>query len=276
MWLFRHKYLADGTLSRYKARLVTNGSAQIKGVDVDDTFSLVVKPASSKTLLQQIIASLHQEFSMTDLGPLNYFLGISVTRDSFRMFLSHRKYAVEIPERSHMGYCNPSQTHVDTKSKLGYDGDLAFKRQPMISRSSAKAYECGVANAVVETCWLRNLLRELYTPLSFATFVYFDNVSVVYLSSNPVQHQHMKYIEIDIHFVRDLIAAGQVHVLHVPSRYQYADIFTKGLSSALFEEFCFSLSIRCPPTPTAGKCWSILVVHLLYSSCILAHILVVY
>ncbi|GJX08194.1 ribonuclease H-like domain-containing protein [Tanacetum coccineum] len=31
------------------------------------------------------------------------------------------------------------------------------------------------------------------------------------------------------------VAKGHVHVLHVPSRYQYADIFTKGLPSALFD-----------------------------------------
>ncbi|GKA95700.1 hypothetical protein Tco_0817795 [Tanacetum coccineum] len=50
-------------------------------------------------------------------------------------------------------------------------------------------------------------------------------------------------------------AAGQVRVLHVPSRYQFADIFTKGLPSALFEEFNTSLSVRCPPAPTAGEFW---------------------
>nr|GFB46987.1 ribonuclease H-like domain-containing protein [Tanacetum cinerariifolium] len=81
-----------------------------------------------------------------------------------------------------------------------------------------------------------------------------DNVSAVYLSYNPVQHQHTKHIEIDIHFVRDLVATGLVCVLDVPSRYQFADIFTKGLSSALFEEFRTSLSIWCPPAPTAGEC----------------------
>ncbi|GKE58573.1 ribonuclease H-like domain-containing protein, partial [Tanacetum coccineum] len=29
MWLFHHKHLVDGTLSRYKARLVANGSTQL-------------------------------------------------------------------------------------------------------------------------------------------------------------------------------------------------------------------------------------------------------
>ncbi|GJW08928.1 ribonuclease H-like domain-containing protein [Tanacetum coccineum] len=40
-----------------------------------------------------------------------------------------------------------------------------------------------------------------------------------------------------------LVTAGQVRVLHVPSRYQHADIFTKELPAALFEEFRSSLSV---------------------------------
>ncbi|GJW84538.1 ribonuclease H-like domain-containing protein [Tanacetum coccineum] len=405
IWLFRHKYHADGTLSRYKARLVANGNTQLEGIDVDETFSPVVKPntirtvvslatsrywlihqldvknaflysdlsktvymhqplgfqdyvhpnyvcllqqslyglkqapkawfkrfasyitrvgfhhsrrdsslftyrhgmdtsylllyvddivltVSSKALLQQIISSLHQEFSITDLDSLNYFQGIFVTRDSSWMFLSQRKYATEILERTGMVSCNSSRTPVNTESKLGDDGDsisdtmlyqsltgslqyLTFTRpdisyavqqlfsssttnlvaysdaywagcpttrrstsgyyvflgnnllswssklQPMLSCSSVEAEYHSVANVVAETCWLRNLYRT-------------------------------KHIEIDIHFVRDLVAAGQVQVLHVPSRYQYADIFTKGLPSA-FEEFRTSLSVRCPPAPTAGE-----------------------
>ncbi|GJT40618.1 ribonuclease H-like domain-containing protein [Tanacetum coccineum] len=81
---------------------------------------------SSETLLQQIIASLHQKFSMTDLGSLNYFLGITVTHDSSGVFLSQRKYAAEILERAHMANCNPSRTPVDTESKLRDDGDPVF------------------------------------------------------------------------------------------------------------------------------------------------------
>nr|GEV39392.1 ribonuclease H-like domain-containing protein [Tanacetum cinerariifolium] len=256
--------VTHGTLSCYKARLVANGSTQLKGVDVDETFNL----------------------------------------DSSGMFLSQKKYVVEIRERAYIVNCNPSRTPVDTESKQGIqqiclymhdprephlsapkrilryvrDADWAgcpttrrstsgycvflgnnlfswsSMRQPMLSRSSAEAEYRGVANDVDDTCWLRNLLRELHTSLSSAMLVYYDNVSAVYLSCNPVQHQRTKHIEIDIHFVRDLVSAGQVCVLHVPSRYQFADIFTKGLPSALFEEFRSSLSVRCPPAPTAREC----------------------
>nr|GEZ05101.1 ribonuclease H-like domain-containing protein [Tanacetum cinerariifolium] len=293
--------------------------SQLAGIDVDETFSPVIKPAtihtvlslaisrhwpvhqldvknaflngylsetvymqqppaSSTAFLQRIITSLHAEFSMTDLGPINYFLGVSVTRDTFGMFLSQQKYASEVLERAGMLTCNPCRTPVDTDSKFSADGDPVFdptlyrslagglqyltftrpdisyavqqvclfmhdprephfsalkrilryvrgtlsyglqlyssttstlvaysdadwagcpttrrstsgycvflgnnlfswssKRQFTISRSSAEAKYRGVTNAVAETCWLRNLLRELHTPLSTATLVYCDN-----------------------------------------------------------------------------------------------------
>ncbi|GJY93472.1 ribonuclease H-like domain-containing protein [Tanacetum coccineum] len=201
MCLLKHKFNADGSLNRYKTRLVANGHNQQQGIDCDETFSLVVRPAtihtvlslavsrqwpihqldvknaflhghlsetvymhqppgfvdpthphlvcllqkslygfkqaphawfqrfasyathggfqhsrtdsylfifqqgndiaylliyvddiiltaSSSDLLKQIISSLHAEFSMTDLSPLNYFLGISAQRTSSGLFLS--------------------------------------------------------------------------------------------------------------------------------------------------------------------------------------------
>ncbi|GKF31600.1 ribonuclease H-like domain-containing protein, partial [Tanacetum coccineum] len=89
----------------------------------------------------------------------------------------------------------------------------------------------GVANVVAENAWLQNLLLELHAPLSSATIVYCDNVSAVYLSTNPVQHQRTKHIEIDIHFVRDYVASGQVRVL----------------------EFRSSLNVRRSPVHTEGE-----------------------
>ncbi|GJT59360.1 ribonuclease H-like domain-containing protein [Tanacetum coccineum] len=342
MWLFKHKFNADGSLSRYKARLVANGHSQQQGIDCDETFSPVVKPATIRTVLSLVVS---REWPIHQLD-----------RTASGMFLSQSKFAVEILERANMQKCNPCKTPVDTESKLGPDGepvsdptlyrslagalqyltftrpDLSYavqqvclymhdprdphftalkrilryvrgtidhglqlhvsstaqltaytdadwagcpvtrrstsgycvflgdnllswsaKRQVTLSRSSAEAEYRGVANVVAETAWLRNLLLELHAPLSTATIVYCDNVSAVYLSTNPVQHQRTKHIEIDIHFVRDYVASGQVRVLHVPSRYQYADIFTKGLPSALFLEFRSSLNVQRSPVHTEGE-----------------------
>ena len=95
-------------------------------------------------------------------------------------------------------------------------------------------------------------MQELRRPLQRATVIYCDNISAVYLSTNPVQHQRTKHVEIDLHFVRERVAFGDVRVLHVPTTSQYADIFTKGLPTAIFDEFRSSLNVRCPPAPTAG------------------------
>jgi hypothetical protein len=50
-WIFKHKFNADGTLERYKARWVVRGFTQRPGIDFDETFSPVVKPATVRTVL---------------------------------------------------------------------------------------------------------------------------------------------------------------------------------------------------------------------------------
>jgi hypothetical protein len=108
------------------------------------------------------------------------------------------------------------------------------KCQHTVSRSSDEVEYRAVANGVAEATWLCQFLLELRHPPRCATLVYYDNVSAVYLSSNPVQHQRTKHVEIDLHFVREKVALGHARVLHVPTTSQYADVFTKGLPTSLF------------------------------------------
>nr|GEU65719.1 ribonuclease H-like domain-containing protein [Tanacetum cinerariifolium] len=111
---------------------------------------------------------------------------------------------------------------------LGYNLlTWSSKRQDTLSHSSAEAEYRGVANAVAETSWIQNLLRELHSPLFTATLVYCDNVNAY-------------------------TSAGHVRVLHVPLRFQYADIFTKGLPYLLFADFRSSLSVCKFLALTAG------------------------
>nr|GEY26159.1 ribonuclease H-like domain-containing protein [Tanacetum cinerariifolium] len=71
MWLFKHKFHANGTLSRYKARLVANGSSQQQGIDVDETFSPVVKPATIHTILSLAVS---RKWPIHQLNVKNAFL----------------------------------------------------------------------------------------------------------------------------------------------------------------------------------------------------------
>ena len=62
-WIFRHKFTADGTLDRYKARWVLRGFTQHLGIDYHETFSPVVKPTTVRTVLSLALSKdwpIHQ------------------------------------------------------------------------------------------------------------------------------------------------------------------------------------------------------------------------
>ncbi|GJW66126.1 ribonuclease H-like domain-containing protein [Tanacetum coccineum] len=341
MWLYKHKYNADGSLSQYKARLVANGRNQQQGINCDETFSPVVKPATIRTVPSLVVSRqwhihqldvkntflyghltetvyMHQPLGFTDSAHSDYvcllqksLYGLKQAFQACLFYFAHAMY--HLFATCGICYDRPwptelfSRTPIDTEKKLGPEGspvtdptlycslagalqyltytrpDLSYavqqlclymhdprephlnliaysdadwvgcpatrrstsdyvcflgdnlltwssKRQDTLSRSSVEAEYRRVANAIAETSWIRNLLHELHTLLFTATLVYCDNVSAVYMSANPVQYQRTKHIEIDIQFVCDKVATGHVRVLHVPSRFQYADILTQKTS----------------------------------------------
>jgi hypothetical protein len=77
-----------------------------------------------------------------------------------------------------------------------------------------------------------------------STLIYCDNVSTVYLSTNPIRHQRIKHVEINLHFVQERVAIDDVRVLHVLMTSQFTDIFMNGLPTSLFLEFGTSLNIH--------------------------------
>lgn len=83
----------------------------------------------------------------------------------------------------------------------------------------------------------KDLLYEFYRWPDNVTIVYCDTFSAICLSNNSVQQQLTKHIEIDILFVCNKVASGQVHILHVSFFFRYVDIFTKGFPSTLFLDF---------------------------------------
>nr|GEX37457.1 laccase-17-like [Tanacetum cinerariifolium] len=129
---------------------------------VDDT----ILTASSTYLLQQVITSLHNECDMTDLGALNYFLGISATHHSTGLFLSQKQYTIELLARAHMTNCNPLRTPVDTDSKLGPEGvpvqDLTLYRSLVGGLQYLTFTRPDISYAVQQICLYMHDPREPY------------------------------------------------------------------------------------------------------------------
>ena len=70
---------------------------------------------------------------MTDMGAINYFLGISASRSFAGLFLSQQKYATQILEYANMLKYNPARTPAELTHKLGVDG--TYVTDPTLYRS---------------------------------------------------------------------------------------------------------------------------------------------
>nr|GEY40660.1 ribonuclease H-like domain-containing protein [Tanacetum cinerariifolium] len=173
VWLFKDKFHADGTLSRYKGRLVANCSSQQLGVDFDKTFSSVVKPATIRTVLSLVMS---RQWPIHQLDVKNAFLNGDLSKTVCMhqplVFVDNREPHLAALKRI-LRYAQGTLDfglHLcasSTTSLVGYTG-VDWTGCPSTCRATS-----------AKTAWLRNLISELHSPLSTATLVYYDNVRVL-------------------------------------------------------------------------------------------------
>lgn len=70
-WIYKIKRHSDGSVERYKARLVANGNQQYEGIDFSETFSPVIKQPTIKVILSLVV---HHQWSIRQLDVTNAFL----------------------------------------------------------------------------------------------------------------------------------------------------------------------------------------------------------
>jgi histone deacetylase 1/2 len=90
-------------------------------VYVDDIIVL----SSSSQAIDRLVAGLHQEFVVKDLGALHYFLGIEVAHKAGGLTLTQRKYALDLLRRAGLLKCKSADTPMSATTKL-FPADSSF------------------------------------------------------------------------------------------------------------------------------------------------------
>jgi hypothetical protein len=117
------------------------------------------------------------------------------------------------------------------------------RKQRTVARSSTEAEYRAVATTTAELMWLQNLLHELRIHMHDPPRLLCDNVGATYLCSNPVLHSRMKHISLDYHFVREQVQTNKLIVTHVSTKDQLADLLTKPLPMAKFNELTSKIKV---------------------------------
>ena len=124
------------------------------------------------------------------------------------------------------------------------------KRQKTVSLSSAKAEYRAMTGACYELTWLRYLLRDLGVLHPEPALLYYDNKAALHIATNLVFHERTRHIEMDCHYIRDMIQAGSVATRFVNSTHQLADVLTKALGKDVFTFMICKLGVRDIHSPT--------------------------
>ncbi|KAM1277315.1 hypothetical protein ACFX13_030432 [Malus domestica] len=304
--------------------------------------------------INTLIKDMGSVFSMKDLGPLHYFLGMEVHRSSNGIHLSQSKYISDLLHRTNMVACKPVSTPAVSGKRLSlYDGeplqditkfrsvvgalqyltftrpDIAFsvnqvcqfmhqpttthwiavkrilrylkstpdhglvyklgpltltafadsdyagdpddrkstgryciflspnlvswssKKQKGVSRSSTESEYRQLAITAATISWFRKLFKDLHLHLS-PPKVWCDNISAIFLASNPVFHARTRHVEVDYHYIREKVTRQELQVGYVVTQDQLADFLTKGLSTYRFNYLLSKLPVRRQPLSLRG------------------------
>ncbi|KAH9647981.1 retrovirus-related pol polyprotein from transposon RE2 [Citrus sinensis] len=186
-------------------------------VYVDD----IIVSGNNSEAIRVVKMYLSDCFYMKDLGPLKYFLDIEVARNQTEIFMSQRKYVLDIISEAGLLGAKPAPFPLELNHQLAlakgpYFSDPAkYRRLPRERHWEAALRVVRYLKVTCELKWLKGLLMSLRVDHSRPMHLYCDSQAALHLAANPVFHERTKHIEVDCHFVRDKIQRRNIRPAYV-------------------------------------------------------------
>nr|GEW75574.1 copia protein [Tanacetum cinerariifolium] len=208
---------------------------------------------------------MHDEFEMSMMGELNFFLGLQIKQIEDGIFFNQSKYIKEMLKKFGLEDSKPMKILVSSDTKLTKDkqcesvdsakyrgiiDSLLYLTSPsgictfvgcltywFSKKQTALAISTTEYVSARKTCqqalWMKQALIDYDVRLDDVPIMC-DNKGAIDLSKNPVQHSRTKHIKIRHHLLRDNIQKGHISIEKVPSVDNIADILTKSLKRGSF------------------------------------------
>jgi hypothetical protein len=103
------------------------------------------------------------------------------------------------------------------------------RKQEIVTLSTAEAEYVAATHAAKEAIWLRRLIFELFPLSTSPTTLYCDNQAAIKLAIDDNYHARTKHIDIQYHFIRQVIADDTIVLIYCPTDDMAADFLTKSL-----------------------------------------------
>ncbi|XP_073962728.1 UDP-galactose 4'-epimerase isoform X3 [Choristoneura fumiferana] len=183
----------------------------------------------------KVKSDLQKYFSLKDLGPLKYYLGINIDCNDGKVTINQKSYITSLLKK----YALQNAKEFDTplaNSKLAADSEdgpvsWASKKQPTVALSSTEAEYMALTEAAKEATYLRRFIAQVCSNNDqYPTItLYSDSQSAQNLAYNPVNHGRTKHIDTKFHFIREKVSDNIIKLKFISSSNMSADVLTKCL-----------------------------------------------
>ncbi|GJS36029.1 retrovirus-related pol polyprotein from transposon TNT 1-94 [Tanacetum coccineum] len=109
-----------GNLNQRTLRLVTQGYNLQESIDYDETYASFAS-LTCQDMCDDFAKIMHDEFEMSMMGELNFFLGLQIKQMEDDIVFNQSKYIKEILKKFSLEYFKPMKTPMSSDAKLMKD-----------------------------------------------------------------------------------------------------------------------------------------------------------